>query len=278
MRVRGSRVLLLITVAMCVSVPRWIDAQDDRAAERARMVEDQLVHPHFGRRTQPSAPPPSLSGDSAPRITGTDSHVEDHLRIQNPKVLEAMRSVPRHWFVPQSVQADAYTDRPLPIGYGQTISQPYIVAMMTELLNPQPNWKVLEVGTGSGYQAAILTKFTPNVYTIEIVEPLQKQALARLRKFGLDEKHVIDGDGYAGLPKVAPFDGIIVTASASQIPAPLLEQLKPGGRMVVPVGSVSAKQRLLVVEKDASGKVRTRTVLPVQFVPLTGEGGTREKK
>ena len=235
------------------------------------MVEEQLVQPHLPRRNHSSAPPPSLSGDSAPLITGSNASVEDHLRIQNPKVLQAMRTVPRHWFVPPNLQRDAYSDRPLPIGYGQTISQPYIVALMTELLNPQPNWKILEIGTGSGYQAAVLTQFTRNVYTIEIVEPLQKQALAKLRRFGLDENHVIYGDGYKGLPKVAPFDGIIVTASVNPVPAPLLEQLKPGGRMVIPVGSSSSTQRLELIEKVASGKLRTRTVLPVQFVPMTGE-------
>lgn len=242
------------------------------------MVQEQLVQPRFGRRARSSMPPPSLSGDRSPMIMGSNANVEDHLRIQNPKVLEAMGTVPRHWFVPENMQRDAYADRPLPIGFGQTISQPYIVAMMTELLNPRPDWKVLEIGTGSGYQAAVLTKFTPDVYTMEIVEPLHKQAVPRLQKLGLGSDRVLHGDGYFGVEKAAPFDGIIVTAAADHIPPPLIQQLKPGGRMVIPIGAVHATQRLVVVEKDQSGKVRSRTVLPVQFVPLTGGPRGQEKK
>ena len=238
------------------------------------MVQEQLMRPRLSRRS--SGPAPSLSGDSSPMIMGSNAHVEDHLRIQNQKVLDAMSTVPRHWLVADNMQRDAYADRPLPIGFGQTISQPYIVALMTELLSPKPDWKVLEIGTGSGYQAAILTKFTPNVYTMEIVEPLHKQAVPRLQKFGLGADRVLHGDGYFGIEKAAPFDGIIVTAAADHIPPPLIQQLKPGGRMVIPIGPVHATQRLVVVDKDQSGKVRSRTVLPVQFVPLTG--GPREKK
>jgi protein-L-isoaspartate(D-aspartate) O-methyltransferase len=242
------------------------------------MVQEQLLAPRLGGRSRSSAPPPSLSGDPSRTIVGSNVNVEDHLRIQNPKVLDAMRTVPRHLFVPENMQRDAYADRPLPIGFGQTISQPYIVAMMTELLDPKPEWKVLEVGTGSGYQAAILTKFTANVYTMEIVEPLYKQAAPRLQKFGLGADRVLAGDGYFGLEKAAPFDGIIVTAAADHIPPPLLQQLKPGGRMVIPIGGVHATQRLVVIEKDQAGKVRSRTVLPVQFVPLTGGPRGQEKK
>ncbi len=204
--------------------------------------------------------------------------VSDHLSIRNPKVLDAMRSVPRHWFVPPAMQDDAYADRPLPIGYAQTISQPYIVAVMTELLDARPGSKILEVGTGSGYQAAVLTKFTPNVYTMEIVEPLLKEARPRLQRFGLGADHVLQGDGYFGLEKEAPFDGIIVTAAADHIPPPLLQQLRPGGRMIIPIGPVHATQRLVVVEKDAAGKVRSRSVHPVRFVPLTGGAPVPEKK
>ena len=246
-------------------------AQDDRAAERAALVS-QLTR----RQTSAgggSAPPPSLGGGDKGHgpIYGsvrTDAFSDNGIR--NRKVIDAMGAIPRHLFVPAELQRDAYADRPLPIGYGQTISQPYIVALMTELLNPAEGWKILEVGTGSGYQAAVLTKFTSDIYTIEIVEPLHKQALPRLKQFGLGADRVIHGDGYFGIEKAAPFDGIIVTAAADHIPPPLIQQLRPGGRMVLPIGPVHSTQRLVVVEKDAAGKVRTQTHHPVRFVPLTG--------
>lgn len=190
--------------------------------------------------------------------------------VTNKVVLEAMRRVPRHKFVGANLQGRAYADHPLPIGHGQTISQPYIVALMTELLAPAPGQKVLEIGTGSGYQAAVLSEFTTNVYTIEIVRPLHNTAIKRLAELGLDANHVRHGDGYFGLKELSPFDAIIVTAAADHIPPPLLQQLKPGGRMVIPIGPVHAAQRLVIVQKDEAGKVRTRSVLPVQFVPLTG--------
>ena len=253
--------------------------EDDRAAERARLVQELAARGASAPRAS-SAPPPSLSGDAAggggPPMA-TSRSAQDHVGIRNPRVLQAMQEVPRHLFVPENMQREAYADRPLPIGYGQTISQPYIVALMTELLNPQPGSKILEVGTGSGYQAAVLTEFTPNVYTIEIVEPLHREAVPRLQKFGLGADRVVHGDGYFGIEKAAPYDGIIVTAAADHIPPPLIQQLKPGGRMVIPIGPVHATQRLVVVEKDASGKVRSRSVHPVRFVPLTG-GPRGEKK
>lgn len=233
------------------------------------MVQDQIMRRGSGRVS--SAPPPSLFGDSGAGMPMVSSRqVDEHQGIRNSNVLDAMRTVPRHFFVSDAMQREAYADRPLPIGYGQTISQPYIVALMTELLDPKPGAKILEVGTGSGYQAAILTKFTPEVYTIEIIEPLHKQALGRLAQFGLGPNRVIHGDGYFGLEKAAPFDGIIVTAAADHIPPPLIQQLRPGGRMVIPIGPVHATQRLVAVEKDAAGKVRSRTIHPVKFVPLTG--------
>jgi protein-L-isoaspartate(D-aspartate) O-methyltransferase len=185
-------------------------------------------------------------------------------------VLRAMRETPRHLFVPDNLRSSAYADQPLPIGYGQTISQPYIVALMTDLLELRPTHRVLEIGTGSGYQAAVLSKITPEVYTIEIVKPLHETAKDRLSKFGLDPARVIHGDGYFGLPDKAPFDGIIVTAAADHIPPPLIQQLKPGGRMVIPIGPAYLAQRLVVVEKSLAGKVTTRSTLPVRFVPLTG--------
>ena len=179
---------------------------------------------------------------------------------------------PRHKFVDLNLQDQAYEDHPLPIGHGQTISQPYIVALMTELLELKPGQKVLELGSGSGYQAAVLSGLTTNVYTIEIIQPLYEKALRRLKETGFPEDRVRRGDGYLGWEENAPFDAIIVTAAADHIPPPLLKQLRPGGRMVIPIGPVHATQRLLLVQKDEQGKVKTRSVLTVRFVPLTGAG------
>jgi protein-L-isoaspartate(D-aspartate) O-methyltransferase len=192
--------------------------------------------------------------------------------ITNAQVLAAMRQVPRHEFVPEQWIDAAYEDHPLPIGYGQTISQPYIVALMSELLQPARGAKILEVGTGSGYQAAILAEMGAEVWSIEILEPLAKEAAVRLKRVGYDKVHVKRGDGYLGWPEQAPFEGIIVTAGAGQIPPPLVGQLKPGGRMVIPVGEEHAEQSLLLVEKALDGKISTHNVAPVLFVPLTREG------
>jgi len=185
-------------------------------------------------------------------------------------VLDAMRTVPRHRFVPQEEQAHAYDNRPLAIGFGQTISQPYIVALMTDLLAAGPAARVLEIGTGSGYQAAILSGLVGNVDTIEIIPELGERARGVLRELGYDNVEVRIGDGYYGWEEHAPFDAIIVTAAASHIPPPLVRQLRPGGRMLIPVGSRFMVQELLLVEKDSDGTVSTRQILPVAFVPLTG--------
>jgi len=189
----------------------------------------------------------------------------------DPRVMEALGRVPRHEFVPPEQESNAYQNRPLPIGYGQTISQPYIVAIMTDMLNLKPDSKVLELGTGSGYQAAILSELAGEVYTIEIVEQLGLQAKERLQRLGYDNVTTKVGDGYYGWEEYAPFDAIIVTAAASHIPPPLIKQLKPGGRMVVPVGSRFMTQQLLVVDKGDDQKVVSRQVLPVVFVPVTGK-------
>ena len=188
----------------------------------------------------------------------------------NPKVIEAMKTVPRHALVPFRQRKYAYLNRPLPIGYGQTISQPYIVAIMTDLLNPKPNHKVLEIGTGSGYQAAILSRLVQKVYTIEIIEALGKRAQKDISELGYTNIEMRIGDGYYGWEEHAPFDGIVVTAAASHVPPPLIQQLKPGGRMIIPVGSRFLTQQLLLVTKDEKGTLSTRQLLPVQFVPLTG--------
>ncbi len=188
-------------------------------------------------------------------------------------VMAAMGKVPRHRFVPFLQQIFAYDNRPLPIGEGQTISQPYIVALMTDLLDPKAGDTVLEVGTGSGYQAAVLAELVAKVYTIEIVEPLGKQAKRLLGELGYRNVEVRIGDGYGGWPEAAPFDSIIVTAAPAEVPRPLIDQLKPGGRMVIPVGGSSDVQQLLLLEKQPDGTATTKRTLPVRFVPLTRTGG-----
>ena len=188
----------------------------------------------------------------------------------SPAVIAAMGRVERHEFVPEALRHRAYEDRPLPIGYGQTISQPYIVALMTDLLEPAPGARLLEVGTGSGYQAAVLAELGLEVYTIEIVPELGEQAAARLKRLGYGTAATRVGDGYNGWPEGAPFDGIVVTAAADHVPPPLIAQLKPGGRMVIPVGPAFMVQQLVLVTKAKDGTLRTRQLLPVRFVPLTG--------
>ena len=233
--------LLLITA----SASAWADNQDDYFEARQRMVTGIVDN-----------------------VEETASQLgRDRL---NPRVLDAMRSVKRHEFVPPENRKRAYKNRPLPIGHGQTISQPYMVAIMTDLLDLDPGDKVLEVGTGSGYQAAILAELVDRVYSIEIVAPLGKDAAKRLKRLNYDNVDVRIGDGYYGWREQAPFDAIIVTAAGSHIPPPLIKQLKPGGRMVVPVGSRFMTQELLLVEKNAAGDITTRQLLPVIFVPLTG--------
>ncbi|MBT3026526.1 MAG: protein-L-isoaspartate(D-aspartate) O-methyltransferase [Candidatus Thiodiazotropha sp. (ex Ctena orbiculata)] len=186
-------------------------------------------------------------------------------------IMKVLAEVPRHQFVPADIRSRAYENRPLPIGYGQTISQPYIVAIMTDLIAPRPGHKALEIGTGSGYQAAVLSHLVEKVYTMEIVEPLGEQATERLKRLGYDNIEVAIADGYYGWKEHAPFDIIIVTAAASHIPPPLIEQLKPGGKMIIPVGSRFMTQQLLLVDKDDDEEVTVRQILPVRFVPLTGE-------
>src|SRR5215217_3435761 len=244
---RQARLVFAFFAAVLFAAPA--PAQEARAEERAAMVAGIEAHARL-------APQALKSG------------------AIDPVVLQAIRSIPRHEFVPENVRPHAYEDRPLPIGYGQTISQPFIVALMTDMLRTVPEHVVLEVGTGSGYQAAVLAELVRQVHTIEIIPPLADEAEHRLRAQGYSNVTVHRGDGYYGLPQAAPFDGIIVTAAAAGgIPPPLLDQLKPGGRMVIPVGGAFALQHLVLVEKTPDGKVRTRQVLPVAFVPLVRGGG-----
>jgi protein-L-isoaspartate(D-aspartate) O-methyltransferase len=220
----------------------------DRAAERAAMVLE------------------------IENLAATAGYVE--VRRIDRSVLTAMRAVPRHLFVPQAVRASAYRSEPLPIGHAQTISQPFIVAAMTHLLQVTSGQRILEIGTGSGYQAAVLGQMGAEVRTIEIVEPLAREAAERLRTLGYGKVRVRAGDGYAGWPNEAPFDRIIVTAGAPQLPQPLVDQLKPGGRMVIPIAARGGGgEELVIVTKDRRGRVRKRALLPVRFVPLTRSGG-----
>jgi protein-L-isoaspartate(D-aspartate) O-methyltransferase len=189
----------------------------------------------------------------------------------DPRVMVAIGKVPRDQFVPDDEKASAYENRPLPIGYGQTISQPYIVAIMTDLLKVTVESKVLEIGTGSGYQAAILSGLVDKLYTIEIIKPLGEQAKVRLARLGYNNVQVKIGDGYYGWEEHAPFDAIIVTAAGSHIPPALIKQLKVGGVMIIPVGSRFLTQQLLLIKKEAEDKVTTQQILPVKFVPLTGK-------
>ena len=238
-----NRPALLLLLAALVSVAA--SAQDPYAAARHAMVEEIRA----------------IARDAG-RDTGRPTIAD--------RVLAAMDKVPRHRFVPPGEVSAAYANRPLPIGYGQTISQPYIVALMTDLINPQPSAVVLEIGTGSGYQAAILAELVGSVCTIEIIEPLAKRAQESLRNEAYNRVRTRLGDGYFGWEECGPFDAIIVTAAASQIPPPLVRQLKPGGRMVIPVGAPFLAQHLTLVDKSVDGRVTTRQILPVQFVPLTG--------
>ncbi len=192
--------------------------------------------------------------------------------IRDRRVLEAMARVPRHRFVSADLAPRAYLDRPLPIGHGQTISQPYIVALMTQLAAPKPDSRALDVGTGSGYQAAVLGEICKEVYGIEILQPLAAEAKKRLAELGYKNVTVRAGDGYRGWPEKAPFDVILVAAAPDHVPKPLIDQLAPGGRLVIPVGGRWWSQDLLLIEKQKDGSLRRRKVIGVAFVPMTGEG------
>jgi protein-L-isoaspartate(D-aspartate) O-methyltransferase len=239
------RIGVLTLLALVSSPPSKAAREPDYATEREEMVS--VIEAHAREAS------PALGRD----------HID-------PDVLRVMGSVPRHEFVPESQRDESYADTPLPIGHGQTISQPFIVALMTDILEVGANGVVLEVGTGSGYQAAVLAHVVRQVYTIEIIPALAQEATDRLARLGFSNVSVREGDGYYGWKEAAPFDGIIVTAAASHIPPPLLAQLKPGGRMVIPVGPPFGLQQLVVVEHDSVGRFRTRRLIPVQFVPFAG--------
>jgi len=205
-----------------------------------------------------------------------DTRLETGRAALGEPVMAAMAKVPRHEFVPWADRRNAYANRPVPIGMGQTISQPFIVALMTDLMEVKPGDRVLEIGTGSGYQAAILAELAGTVYTIEIVEPLAREAQDRLRRLGYRNVVTRVGDGYVGWPEQAQFDAIMVTAAPREVPQPLIDQLKPGGRLVVPVGGQGGGQSLLVIEKKSDGTIVRRNVLAVRFVPLTDKSGRQQ--
>jgi protein-L-isoaspartate(D-aspartate) O-methyltransferase len=218
--------------------------------------------------------------ESLPPPVDTPEHKRERARlvdrsivpagVRDPAVLAAMRKVPRHLFVPRDGQAEAYDDHPLPIGHNQTISQPSLVAFMTEILKVDPTARVLEIGTGSGYQAAILGELVREVYSIEIVRPLGEEAARRLQRMGYENIHVRVGDGYQGWPERAPFDAIMVTCAPESVPQSLVDQLKVGGRMCIPVGPTLGAQELYLMVKRADGTLGQQSVLPVRFVPMTG--------
>ncbi len=230
---RISALLLLLPLFSFIPWHAFGQQQDDFALLRNRMVREQIL------------------------ARG----------IKDQRVLDVMRKVPRHLFVPQNVRTYAYNDYPLPIGYGQTISQPYIVAFMTEALHLKPNDRVLEIGTGSGYQAAVLAELGGEVYTIEIIEPLGKRARRTLDRLGYRNVQVKIGDGYKGWPEKAPFDAIMVTCAPEKVPEPLVDQLREGGRMIIPVGRAGAVQKLVSIVKK-KGKLETKEVMYVRFVPM----------
>jgi protein-L-isoaspartate(D-aspartate) O-methyltransferase len=236
--------LLLLVAASCLPDPA-------QASDRFRDSRDQMI-----------------------RLIEADVRSTSHYLKQSsldPRVFEAMAKVPRHEFVPPQVIDKAYQNRPLPIGHGQTISQPYIVAIMTDLLDVEPDHRILEIGTGSGYQAAVLAEIGARVWSIEIIEALGIQVKTRLPRLGYDQVEVRLGDGYYGWPEHAGFDAIIVTAAASHVPPPLLQQLKPGGKMIIPVGNQFSTQQLVLITRGEDDEFITRQVLPVRFVPLTGK-------
>jgi protein-L-isoaspartate(D-aspartate) O-methyltransferase len=241
--------LLVFILLLALPIPSRADSQDRFAAARQKLVHQIEEH-----------------------VQATRTYIDKE--TLDPRVMAAMASVPRHLFVPPDLQDAAYENRPLAIGYGQTISQPYIVALMTDLLEVSPADKVLEVGTGSAYQAAILAWLGAEVYSLEIVEPLAKEAAERVGRLAIAGIHTRAGDGYYGWDEHAPYDAIIVTAAASHVPPPLITQLKVGGRMIIPVGSGFHTQQLLLITKENDGRLTTRQILPVVFVPLTGASGT----
>ena len=278
-------VAMILVVAVVMVIPGWSHHSQQKTDDTSRRNEqesnqDEKNPPKDDAEAtdehQPpfeSPTPPASSERIEERHRMVDTQIagarDRRSRIRNEAVLEAMRVVPRHVFVPLDMRGHAYKDTPLPIGEGQTISQPYIVALMTDLLELSPQSKVLEIGTGSAYQAAVLAQLTPHVYTIEIIEALADRAKQVLKQEEYDEVHTRHADGYNGWEEEAPFDAIIVTCASGHLPPPLWDQLKPGGRIVIPIGGIYELQRLVVLTKQKDGSRRSRTIISVRFVPMT---------
>lgn len=250
------------------TVPEVTLASEERQADANQAPADANQQGEKVSRPDHNHPAFKERVDERKRMVERQIRARD---VKDPNVLKAMQVVPRHVFMPASQRRYAYGDHALPIEHGQTISQPYIVAFMTEALQLRPDSKVLEIGTGSGYQAAVCAEIAREVYTIEIVEGLAKTAKERLKKLGYKNVFVKAGDGFFGWPEKGPFDAIIGTAAAKRIPKPLIEQLKPGGRMIIPTGSPYGFQYLELIRKDKEGKIRKVRVMPVRFVPMTGK-------
>ena len=268
----------------CAKEPEGLVASQDTEADANQALAEQSQQADQEQKTtndnellRPDHKHPAFKERIEERAKMVDWQIQAR-DVKDPNVLKAMRVVPRHAFVREREQRYAYMDHPLPIGYDQTISQPYIVAFMTEALQLKPNSKVLEIGTGSGYQAAVCAEIAQQVYTIEIVEGLAKRATKCLKELGYSNVFVRFGDGFFGWPDEAPFDAIIGTAAAGRIPEPLLEQLKPDGRMILPYGTPRGFQYLVLITKDDKGNLHKRNVMPVAFVPMTGEVMKPEKK
>jgi len=268
----GDFAMLRFFVLMVLLAPLAAGAQQERSGEVAEDPPSPSVL--LSGNLDGTRQPPEFDGERGAerrRMVATQIAGRD---VADKRVLDALESVPRHEFVPPARRGRAYSDSPLPIGHGQTISQPYIVGFMTEKLRVRPGDRVLEIGTGSGYQAAVLGAMGVEVVSIEIIEPLARRAADTIRRLGFDNIMVLHGDGYYGAPEFAPFDAIIVTAAAPHVPPPLIAQLKPGKRMVIPVGRAGWTQNLLLAEKTGEdGRVRTRNLMSVAFVPLTGARG-----
>ncbi len=253
-------IVLLLYLILPTSTTRTTAHAENKKTPAAKNTSD------------PNWPRPR-SEDRIQQRTQMVRRIRDRYGLEDKNILNAMQNVPRHWFVSQKNLALAYTDRPLPIGYGQTISQPYIVAYMTSQLKIDKNKKVLEIGTGSGYQAAVLNEFTPHVYTIEIVKPLALATQKKLKHHGYTTIKTKIGDGYKGWPQHQPFDVIIVTAAPDRVPPELLKQLAQKGTMILPVGKTHSTQDLMLITKNEKGEISRKNLMPVRFVPMVPENG-----
>jgi len=280
-----NRTSLLTAVIVCLFLPGCTRQSPPPAESPSTPAAGDSAAPKPPADSQPSTAQPARSAETDkdapdpnwphPRSDERTKQrrqmvrlIRDYYGLKDEKILKAMEDVPRHWFVPEKNTAYAYANSPVRIGYDQTISQPFIVAYMTSQLKLDKNKKVLEIGTGSGYQAAVLTEFSPQVYTIEIIEPLGKATAKRLKELGYTTIKTRIGDGYKGWPEHQPFDAIIVTAAPEYIPAALVQQLAAGGRMILPVGRTFATQNLMLITKDAKGKITKKDLMPVRFVPM----------